>query len=67
MKLGIMRRAVVAVETAEDTPASPAGLQSMLESDPLVTHVAVVYCETTSGILNPVEEVAEVVPRRHAR
>jgi 2-aminoethylphosphonate-pyruvate transaminase len=56
----VMRRAVVTVETSEDSPVSPVALQSMLESDPLVTHVAVVYCETTSGILNPVEEVAEV-------
>jgi 2-aminoethylphosphonate-pyruvate transaminase len=56
----VMRRLVVAVETAEDAPVSPADLQSLLESDPLVTHVAVVHCETTSGILNPIEEVAEV-------
>jgi 2-aminoethylphosphonate-pyruvate transaminase len=56
----VMRRSVVAVETAEDAPVSPAYLQSLLESDPLVTHVAVVHCETTSGILNPIEEVAEV-------
>jgi 2-aminoethylphosphonate-pyruvate transaminase len=56
----VMRRSVVAIETAEDTQVSPADLQSLLESDPLVTHVAVVHCETTSGILNPIEEVAEV-------
>ena len=56
----IMRRAVVAVETAEDTPVSPAALQARLQSDLLITHVAVVHCETTSGILNPIEQVAEV-------
>jgi 2-aminoethylphosphonate-pyruvate transaminase len=56
----VMRRAVIAEETAEDKPVSPAALQSLLESDPLVTHVAVVHCETTSGILNPIVEVAEV-------
>src|SRR5262249_2167685 len=29
-------------------------------SDSAITHVAVVHCETTTGILNPVEEVARV-------
>lgn len=56
----VMQRAVVVLTTAEDTPVSPAALQCMLESDRRVTHVAVVHCETTSGILNQVEEVAEV-------
>jgi 2-aminoethylphosphonate-pyruvate transaminase len=55
-----MGRAVMAVETAEDTPVSPDALHARLQSEPLVTHVAVVHCETTSGILNPVEQVAEV-------
>lgn len=60
----VIGRAVVAVETAEDTPVSPGALRSRLESDRRVTHVAVVHCETTSGILNPVEEVAEVCASR---
>jgi len=31
-----------------------------------VTHVAVVHCETTTGILNPIEEIGEVVARAGA-
>src|SRR5580658_1446991 len=31
-----------------------------------VTHVAVVHCETTTGILNPIEEIGEVVTRAGA-
>lgn len=30
------------------------------------THVAVVHCETTTGILNPIEEIGEVVARAGA-
>jgi 2-aminoethylphosphonate-pyruvate transaminase len=58
----IGRRASV-VETAEDTPVDPAALDAALSVDPRITHVAVVHCETTSGILNPLTEVAEVAAR----
>jgi 2-aminoethylphosphonate-pyruvate transaminase len=59
----VIGRAVVALEWPEDTPVLPAALETALASDPTVTHVAVVHCETTSGILNPLEEVAEVCAR----
>ncbi|KZN47736.1 hypothetical protein N482_08920 [Pseudoalteromonas luteoviolacea NCIMB 1942] len=34
-----------------------------LLSDPTITHVAMVHCETTTGILNPAKEIAAVVNR----
>ncbi|MGP8252030.1 MAG: 2-aminoethylphosphonate--pyruvate transaminase [Terracidiphilus sp.] len=37
-----------------------------LAANPGYTHVAIVHCETTTGILNPVEEVGEVVARSGA-
>lgn len=49
-----------AIETPEDRPVEPAALDRALAADPAVTHVAVVQCETTSGILNPIEAVAAV-------
>ena len=54
------RRACVAQETPEDQPADPTALDAALARDPAVTHVVVVHCETTSGVLNPVEEIAAV-------
>ena len=60
-------RACVALETAEDTPVSPAALDATLAADPAITHVVVVQCETTSGVLNPVEEIAAVTARRGRR
>ena len=54
-------RAYATYETAEDTPPDPAELKRRLGADPAITHVAAVYCETTSGILNPIAEIAAVV------
>jgi 2-aminoethylphosphonate-pyruvate transaminase len=59
-------RATVVQETPEDTPVDPAALDAALAADPGISHVAVVHCETTSGILNPLEAVAEVTAR-HGR
>lgn len=33
----------------------------LLADDPKITHAVVVHCETSSGILNPVEEISEAV------
>jgi 2-aminoethylphosphonate-pyruvate transaminase len=49
------------LEWPEDAPVDPASVAQALAADPTITHVAVVYCETTSGILNPVTEVAAAV------
>jgi 2-aminoethylphosphonate-pyruvate transaminase len=54
------------LEAAEDQVPDPAKVAARLEADPGITHVAIVHCETTSGILNPVEAVAEVAAR-HGR
>ncbi len=34
---------------------------AILASDPAITHVVAIHCETSSGILNPVEEISEAV------
>ena len=61
------RRAVATLETPEDVPADPSALDAALEADPAITHVAAIHCETTSGVLNPVEEIAAVTARRGRR
>lgn len=48
-------------ESAEDVPVDCAVLAATLANDPTITHVVVVYCETTSGILNPLKQVADTV------
>ena len=42
------------------TPASPADVARVLREHPEISHVAVVHHETTTGLLNPVEAVADV-------
>ena len=59
------RRSVL-VETGEDVPNDPRALDRALAGDAGVSHVAAVYCETTSGILNPIEAIARVAAR-HGR
>lgn len=57
----VAKRQHATLEWAEDMPVDPALVKLALARDPAITHVAVVHCETTSGILNPLAEVAEVV------
>jgi 2-aminoethylphosphonate-pyruvate transaminase len=42
------------------TPIDPAAVEQALRAHPEVSHVAVVHHETTTGLLNPVSEVARV-------
>jgi len=58
--LEYMNRATVILESAEDTPPEPDDVDGILGGDGEITHVVCVHCETTSGILNPVREIAEV-------
>jgi len=63
----IAGRAVATYETPEDTPPDLARLEAMLVADPAITHVFAVHCETTSGILNPIAEIAALVKKQGRR
>jgi 2-aminoethylphosphonate-pyruvate transaminase len=60
------QRRYTILETPEDVPNDAAAVDATLANDPELSHVFVVYCETTSGILNPVADIAEVTAR-HGR
>ncbi len=62
----IAGRAVAVHETPEDTPPDLAAIDKMLADDKAITHVFAVHCETTSGILNPIQAIAELV-HKHGR
>lgn len=62
----VLGREVVTQEVPEDTPTDLEALDQILTSDSAITHVAAVHCETTSGILNPLAEIGEIVAR-HGR
>ncbi len=63
----IAGRATATLETPEDTPPDLAQLERMLSEDKDITHVFAVHCETTSGILNPITEIAATVARQGRR
>jgi 2-aminoethylphosphonate-pyruvate transaminase len=60
-------REVLTIVDLEDRPSDLARLESALASDPGITHVAAVYCETTTGILNPLGETAGIAARHGRR
>ena len=45
----------------ENESPDPATVQRLIEEEPAATHVAVVHCETTTGILNPIDEITRIV------
>ena len=60
----MMGRRVSVFQTAEDVPTTAADVERLLAADASITHVGLVHCETSTGILNPLREIAEVVARR---
>src|SRR5207249_5592251 len=56
----------VVFRTPENIPNDHQALDQALAADKTVTHVAQVHCETTTGILNPLNETGAVV-KRHGR
>jgi 2-aminoethylphosphonate-pyruvate transaminase len=62
----IARRSYSVHETAEDTLPDLPEIDRMLRADAAITHVFAVQCETTSGILNPIAEIAALT-HKHGR
>ena len=49
----MMGRRVSVFETAEDVPTTAADVERLLAADASITHVGLIHCETSTGILNP--------------
>jgi len=52
---------VVPLRYPEDTPANPEDVRQTIAGDSKITSVEIVHCETTTGLLNPIEAVGRVV------
>jgi 2-aminoethylphosphonate-pyruvate transaminase len=59
----ILGRRVTALEYEERQPVKAADIDAALAKDPSITHVALVHCETSTGVLNPLSEVASIVSK----
>ena len=64
---GMMGRRLTVFETAEDVATTPEDVDRLLARDPSITHVGLIHCETSTGILNPLVEIAAVIARHGRR
>jgi len=53
------------LRTPPFTPPTAAQFDAAIVADPTISHVFVVHCETSTGIVNPIEAIAAVC-RKHA-
>jgi 2-aminoethylphosphonate-pyruvate transaminase len=60
----MMGRRLSTLETADGVPTNPTDVARALDADPSISHVGLIHCETSTGILNPLQEVADVVAVR---
>jgi 2-aminoethylphosphonate-pyruvate transaminase len=65
--LDLAKRQVVVHHTSETTPPDLTTVDQLLEWNKDIGHVFAVHCETTSGILNPIAELAGLVARHGRR
>ncbi|MCL4760361.1 MAG: 2-aminoethylphosphonate--pyruvate transaminase [Burkholderiales bacterium] len=63
----MMGRTATTFVTAEDAPTTPADVDRLLAGDASITHVGLIHCETSTGILNPLKGIADVVARHGRR
>jgi 2-aminoethylphosphonate-pyruvate transaminase len=52
-------RAFTLIDKGDYLPPRGAEVAAALAFDPAITHVVAIHCETSSGILNPIAEIAE--------
>ena len=59
----VLRIAVHVLETPENQKPALAEIEHALQHDMAITHVVMVHCETTTGIVNPASEVGALARR----
>ena len=59
--LDYLGRAYSTIDKGDYMPPRGPEVAAALDADPAITHVVLVHCETSSGILNPVAEISETV------
>ena len=63
----ILGRRTTLIDYPENEPARAADIDAALAKDPSISHVALVHCETSTGVLNPLKEIARTVTDRKRR
>ncbi len=63
---GIHNIQTTALEFPENQVPDLEQIEKALEADAAITNVAVIHCETTTGLINPVKDIGQIV-QRHSR
>ena len=63
----VLKIETVIVECPENKKANLAQIEAAMRADTKITNVAVVHCETTTGIINPIREIGALVKRSKAK
>ena len=58
--LSCIGREFVVIDKGDYLPPRAHEVAIALKNDPTISHVVVVHCETSSGILNPIHEISQV-------
>ena len=59
----VLKIETTTLESSSNVAPSAADVDRVLTEDKAITNVFVVHCETTSGIMNPIEQIGAVVAR----
>ena len=59
----VLKIETVTLEYPENTTPDLGEIESTLKTDSKITNVTVVHCETTTGIINPIREIGEIVAK----
>jgi 2-aminoethylphosphonate-pyruvate transaminase len=62
-----MRKRSVTLQLPMLPPPSARDIESALDANPDITHLTLCHCETATGVLNPITEIAAVARRRGVR
>ena len=52
---------------AENEPVDPARVEQAIADNEGLTHIAVVHCETTTGVMNPIEAIGAIAAKNNLR
>ena len=63
----VLKIKTVTLEYPENTTPDLGEIEDTLKTDGKITNVTVVHCETTTGIVNPVREIGQIVAKSGAK
>ena len=63
----VLKIQTLTLEYSENTTPDLDEIENILNADTKITNVAVVHCETTTGIVNPIKEIGRIVEKSGAK